>query len=235
MIENEQQVRRISFRHPLYKNVFDSEVENFDYPSLYSYYPLVSNGSTALELTDGSPFLTTSGRLSVFAGSLRPENSNFSKSPLIVPTFYRLGEQGLQNADPYQIIGTPANLDVAHDLEKDDILKLVGEKSEFIPLQQSFSNKVRLRFENLPRFPGVYAVMHGKDTLQHLSFNYKRTESELNYLNADALPFAAVYGDISPVLRKFEEETAITDYWKWFVMLTLLFAILELLIQKLLK
>ncbi|UOY06309.1 BatA domain-containing protein [Muricauda sp. SCSIO 64092] len=228
-----KKITKIAFQHPLYENVFEKRVTNFDYPEVKSFYRTLSNGSVALSFQDGSPFLITSQNCYVFTASLHAENSNFINSPLVVPTFFNIGEQSLKNAALYQTIGQKQSVDVNHRLEQDNILKLGKGEVEFIPLQQSFFNKVRLTFEENPSKDGTYVVLRNNDTLQNLSFNFPRSESKLNYLAATDFGTATVHSSISELFRTLQEDTSITDYWKWFVIFALLFAVLELLIQKL--
>ena len=228
-----EKITKIAFQHPLYENVFEKRVTNFDYPEVKSFYRTLSNGSVALSLQDGSPFLITAQNCYVFTASLDAENSNFINSPLVVPTFFNIGEQSLKNAALYQTIGQKQSVDVNQRLEQDNILKLGKGEVEFIPLQQSFSNKVRLTFEENPPKDGTYVVLRNNDTLQNLSFNFPRSESKLNYLAATSFGTATVHSSISELFRTLQEDISITDYWKWFVIFALLFAVLELLIQKL--
>jgi hypothetical protein len=229
-----QDISGISFQHPLYENVFETEVTNFDYPKVNSFYRMVTKVPSALSYTDVQPFLVSYRNTYVFSASLASDNSNFINSPLVVPTFYNIGENSLKNPSLYQTIGKEGAVDIAHRMGPDNILKLSNSEYEFIPLQQSFSNKVRLEFGDTPKKEGIYAILDGKDTIQNLSFNYLRDESRLNYLEASTLKDISTYTNIPRLFEKLREDTSITDYWKWFVIFALLFAVLELLIQKLL-
>ncbi|MEM1259362.1 MAG: BatA domain-containing protein [Bacteroidota bacterium] len=229
-----QNISKIVFEHPLFQNVFQKEVINFDYPTVYSFYGNRFNGEVALSFDDGSPFLLSQANCFVFTASLAQENSTFINSPLVVPTFYNIGEMSLKNPSLYQTVGKNQRVDIAQRVGRDNILKLRSSENEFIPLQQSFSNKVQLEFGENPENDGIYAVMDGNDTIQNLSFNYPRNESLLNYLNGTDIISFSVYNNIPDVFEKFREDASTTDYWKWFVIFVLLFAVLELLIQKLL-
>ena len=229
-----QNISRIAFEHPLFKNVFQKEVTNFDYPKVSSFYGNSFNGSVALSFDDGSPFLLSQGNCYVFTASLAQENSTFINSPLVVPTFYNIGDMSLKNPSLYMTVGKNQSVDIAQRISRDNILKLNGSENEFIPLQQSFSNKVQLEFGENPKNDGIYAVMNGNDTIQNLSFNHPRNESVLDYLNGTDIAGFFTYDSIPDLFKKLREDISITDYWKWFVIFALLFAVLELLIQKLL-
>ena len=234
IIPFEQRITAIAFQHPLYTGVFQSEVQNFDYPKANSSVKVTSNSSQILSFSSGTPFLTGQNNIFVFTASLAKENSDFINSPLVVPTFYNIGDNSLKNSELYLTLGTEGKVDIPYTLKKDNILKLTKSDYEFIPLQQSFSNKISLNFEEPPNSEGVYAVMDGNDTLRNLSFNFPRDESALLYNTPESLNPKTVNSDISAFFADLQEDSAITPYWKWFVILALLFAMLELLIQKLL-
>lgn len=233
-ISSEQRVSGISFEHPLYQNVFEKEVTNFDYPKVNSYYKMSSKLPTALSYDDFQPFLAVYRNTYVFSASMNRENSNFIGSPLIVPTFFNIGEKSLKNPALYQTVGTKRTIDVLRTLGQDNILKISNAENEFIPLQQTFSNKVQLEFGENPKKEGIYSILDGKDTVQNLSFNYARQESQLSYLNSTDFAEAKIYNSIPKLFDELREDTSISNYWKWFVIFALLFAMLELLIQKLL-
>ena len=234
LIPDDRNISKIAFGHPLYQNVFEKEVVNFNYPQVSTLYGIKSHNTAILSYDDGSPFLLSKGNCFVFNASLAPENSNFINSPLVVPTFYNIGEMSLKNPSLYQTIGKGQSIDVSKQLGQDNILTLRSDENEFVPLQQSYANKIRLQFDHNPGKDGIYAIMDGTDTIQNISFNYPRHESDLNYLNDANLDGVLKYSTIPNLFKKLKEETSITDYWKWFVIFALLFAVLELLIQKLL-
>jgi len=228
-----QEIASISFNHPLYRNVFESQVTNFDYPSVNTYYGS-NGGNAALNFSNGAPFLVTNEDCYLFTASLATENSNFINSPLIVPTFYNIGENSLKNASLYVTLGDKAEVAIAQNLGQDDILKIAKDQREIIPFQQSYPNKVQLRFDDEPQEDGSYAVLRENDTIQFLSFNYPRTESLLNYGSIQENETISAFSGLPELAEKLAEDTSITNYWKWFVIFALLFAVLELLIQKLL-
>ncbi len=228
----EQNISTINFAHPLFENVFEKKVNNFEYPKVKSYYRINNSGSPILSYTNGTPLLSNHGNVYVFSASLNTENSNFKGSPLIVPTLYNIAALSLRVPDLYQTIGSKTTIDIATQLEKDNIVKLTNDNLEFIPLQQSFSNKLSLTFEDLPKEDGIFSVLNKRDTLQHISFNHDRAESQLSYPSLDYISSAQQYASIPQLFEDLDESNAITDYWKWFVIFALIFALLELLIQK---
>jgi hypothetical protein len=231
-IEQEQKITSIAFDHPLFENVFEKRVSNFDYPNAKTYWSITTSSPQLLSFANNAPFLVGNSNVFVFTASLNNENSNFKNAPLIVPTFYNIGINSLKNPELYATIGENTVIDVSKNIEKDHVLKVVKTGIEFIPLQQSFSNKVRLTFLDNPNTDGIYSLIDANDTLRNLSFNYQRKESVLRYQNMDDFIVSTIQNDIPEVFENMAKDNSITQYWKWFIIFALVFALVEVLIQK---
>ncbi|MBR9854711.1 MAG: hypothetical protein GYB37_09060 [Algicola sp.] len=231
-VSSETQLTTISFNHPLYRNVFEQEVTNFQYPTIKEHFGVQTNLSTALAMDGGNPFLIGDDSLFVFTVPLKLENSNFINSPLIVPTFYNMAQSSLRLPQLYQTLGNPATMDVATEIGNDDILKVTKEGYEFIPLQQNFPARVRLTFDQNPIEDGIYSIARNDQILQNISFNYPRAESQLKYLDLGTLQNVNTLDSIPELFEYLKAESNIHAYWKWFVILALLLALIEVLIQK---
>ncbi|NDV42802.1 hypothetical protein GTK07_05640 [Muricauda sp. 40Bstr401] len=222
----------IAFDHPLYRNVFEKQVTNFQYPSVKEYFKVQSTLPNILALEGGDAFLSGTDGLYIFSTPLELENSNFKNSPLIVPTFYNMAISSLKAPELYHTLGVPSAIDVATRLGSDDILSVAKEGYEFIPLQQTFPNRVRLSFDQNPTEDGIYTISQNGNALQNISFNYPRSESRLNYLDLENFSQANMQDSVTSVFEQFEQDNNITAYWKWFVILALLLALIEVIIQK---
>lgn len=231
-VVSEIRLTQITFDHPLYRNVFEQRVTNFQYPFVKAYYNVQTSLPIALAMDGGNPFLLGDDGFYVFTVPLELENSNFINSPLIVPTFYNVAQSSLQQSRPYQTIGETSVVDVPAEMGNDEILKVSKEEYEFIPLQQSFPNRVRLTFDQNPTEDGIYGIEQNQQLLQNISFNYPRTESQLKYLDLGSLENVNTMDSIPELFEYLKAENDIAAYWKWFVILALLLALIEVLIQK---
>ena len=231
-VVSETRLTEITFDHPLYRNVFEQRVTNFQYPFVKAYYNVQTSLPIALAMDGGNPFLLGDDGFYVFTVPLELENSNFINSPLIVPTFYNMAQSSLQQSRPYQTIGETSVVDVPAEMGNDEILKVSKEGYEFIPLQQSFPNRVRLTFDQNPTEDGIYGIVQNQQTLQNISFNYPRTESQLKYLDLVSMENVNTMDSIPELFEYLKAENDIAAYWKWFVILALLLALIEVLIQK---
>lgn len=234
-VNRKQEITNINFKHPLFSNVFERTVSNFQYPSANGYWQINTNLTPILSYANNSSFLAGRKGFYVFSSSLDLENSTFRNSPLIVPTLYKMGFESLAQESLYSTIGNGLNLVIPVQLQKDAILKITKTDFEFIPQQQLLTNKVALTFVDNPKEDGNYKVISGDKTLKTISFNYPRTESNLEYADFEQLNASSKQSSIADLFEDLEKDDRIKELWKWFVILALLFALIEIGIQKFMK
>ena len=235
----ERKVTKINFNHPLFSTVFEKKIDNFQYPTTKTSFSLSSTTPSVLTYDNQSAFMTSiPGDLSsvyVFAAPINKSNSNFQNSPLIVPTFYNMAQSSQKTGINAIIIGESQPFVVDALLSKDEILTIKNATESFIPVQQLLNTKVKMTFGDNPTEAGNFSIFNGADFVQNISFNYNRTESNLSLANPDAVAQFKEIDDIESVFNTIQMDRTDTQIWKWFVILTLLFLALELLIQKFVK
>jgi hypothetical protein len=233
---NEKKITSIKYSHPLLANVFDKQVTNFQYPKVNTFYSLLSSAANSvLDYEDGSSFLSNSGNVYSFTSALNDENSNFKNSPLIVPVIYNMGKQSLKLAQLYYTIGVENTIDIKTKLSQDDILTLNSENHSVIPLQRTFSNKVELVTTDFPDKDGINTVKNKETVLKNLSYNYNRSESNLNYFDLSSIENVSIKNTVDSTLQDIKSTTNVNVLWKWFVIFALAFLIIEMLILKFFK
>ena len=233
---NEKRITNINFSHPLFKDVFSKKISNFQYPKVNSYFKFNNqNLFKILNFEDGNPFLANRNNIYVFSSSLNNTNSNFKNSPLIVPTLYNIGKQSLLLSKPYYKIGVENKIDILTSLKQDEILTLVKNDARVIPQQQTFKNKVLLTTNDTPEIAGIYKVSKNDESIQNISYNYDRAESELRYANLVDYPNTTISNSIKEVINNIKSSTKVNELWKWFVIFALVLLIFEMLILKFFK
>lgn len=239
LANTEKKVTKINFNHPLFSAVFEKKIDNFQYPTTKNSFVLNSNSPSILTYDDQSSFLTSVqndiASVYVFAAPINKLNSNFQNSPLIVPTFYNMAQNNQKTGVNAMIIGENQPLIVDEILTKDEILTIKNTAEKFIPIQQLLNNKVKMTFNDNPLEAGNFGVFNGDNLVQNISFNYNRTESDLTLTNKQATADLNVINDTETVFNTIQTDRTDTQIWKWFVIFTLLFLALELLIQKFVK
>ena len=233
--QQEKLITKIAFSNPLYEGVFDEQVQNFQYPKVNSYFSLNFSGNPILSFENNEPFLLEKEHVFLFSAALNDQNSNFKNSPLIVPSLYNMGKLTISSSRLYFSIGKPEEVSLDLSLQKDEILKLSSPKAGFIPRQQSFQNKVKLFFDDLPSTAGHYNILRDATVLQTLGFNYDRRESNLSYLKPQNLKDFKVLDSVPKVFDEIQSAGEVDLLWKWFAIFALIFLLTEMLILKFFK
>tara|TARA_R110000850_G_scaffold277086_1_gene422361 strand:+ start:92589 stop:94508 length:1920 start_codon:yes stop_codon:yes gene_type:complete len=233
--DREKQITTIHFDHPVFQNVFENEVTNFQYPQVNSYYTLSRKHTPILSFEDRTGFLMQNQNVYFFSSSLAMENSSFTNSPLVVPSFYRIAKQSLPLPDLYYTIGNQNDFAVNITLPRDHILSLRNENTDFIPQQQNSSNKVIITTTDQPETAGTYGIYDKDNLVEYVSFNYNRNESSLQFQNAATWQDTSNFNSINAMFEKVARESNVQNYWKWFVIFALFFLAIELFLLKYLK
>jgi hypothetical protein len=235
----DKKVTKINFNHPVFNSVFEKKIDNFQYPSTKTSFGLNTSSPAILSYDDQSVFLTSVANplssVYVFAAPINKANSNFQNSPLIVPTFYNMAQNTMKTGVNAITIGNNFSFVVDALLAKDEILTVKNYTESFIPIQQLLNTKVKMNFNDNPNEAGNFGIFNNKNLVQNISFNYSRTESNLALANPNAVANYKEIDDIETVFNTIQTDRTDTQIWKWFVMLTLLFLVLEVLIQKFVK
>jgi hypothetical protein len=236
---DEKLITKIHFQHPIFKNVFESQISNFQYPKTKVGFTFTSNGGAILSYQDQSLFLQSSrkgaGNAFVFSAPLNIENSNFQQSPLIVPVFYKLGQSQEKNGVTAQTIGNTDSFFVKANLAKEGVLTLKNETEQFVPIQQILSTKVKMDFGEHPKQAGNFGVFNNKKWIQNISFNYDRSESNLFQNNEKLLSNTKQIDTISSVFDSIQTENNDSQIWKWFLIFALLMLVAETAIIRFVK
>lgn len=236
---NEKQITKINFNHPLFAGVFENKTNNFQYPKIKKAFTISSTTPAILNFDDESPFLiglrNTVSSVYVFSAPVNTSNSNFQQSPLIVPVFYKMALSKLNNGINTNTIGSNTSYLVSVNLAKDEILTVKNTEEQFIPVQQLLNNKVQLFFNDYPEKAGNYTIYDSKKPIENISFNYPRTESNLDQINETLLSDYKTSDSISTIFDTLQSNRSDDQIWKWFIIFALLFLTLEMAIIKFVK
>lgn len=198
-----------------------------------------SNYPQAISYDDQSAFLTTIqkqvGSLFVFSAPINKTNSNFQNSPLIVPTFYKMAMSADKNGVKYETIGYSNPFLITAKLEEDEIVSIKNTSEEFIPMQQIMSDKIKISCGDNPMEAGNFQVIQNKKPIENISFNYDRSESNLTLPGDETLSNLNKIESIESFFDTIQIERTDSQVWKWFIIFTLLFILLEIFIQKFVK
>ena len=235
----EKVISKINFNHPIFTNVFEKKITNFQYPNTKLSFEISNSGPQILGYNDQSSFLSGTkigvATVYVFAAPINKINSNFQNSPIIVPTFFNMAQNAQKTGVTALIIDENQPFIVETLLGKDEIVTIKNESENFIPVQQILNNKVKLTFNDNPKEAGNFGVFSNQKIIENISFNYNRTESNLSNANPDAISDFKEISNVNSIFDTLQTDRIDNQIWKIFVILALLFVVIEILIQKFVK
>jgi len=245
-------VDKINYQHSIYQNVFEKIDENIDLPKLFKYYKLTSKKllrkDFLLQLSNGNDFLAETqslkGRVFILSASLDPLWTNFPKNPIFVPTILNIALIENVQHNLYNIIGKDVTLNIKQfDISNDDVFKIKNDKDfEFIPRHRVFDNIISLNTQNQVIEANNYNLIYDKKTLKGISFNYNRAESQLDFLSSDELKnyvnnnnlknYTVFNSNNKPLKDVIKEYNSGFQLWKLFVVLSLFFLFMEIIVLR---
>ena len=229
---NKKRITEINFKHPIFKEAFKREVSNFAYPEIKKHFTTNGIFTRMLSLEDGEVFLLQKDNLFVFNSAINYENSNFIDSPIIVPTLYGLGKSSFKAKEQYYYIGEKNKFDINLKLQKNEIIKFKKNNKTYIPLQKNQNGKLEIKFDNLELEAGHYHLVNKLDTIKHLSLNFDRNESVLDYHDVNKFGKNISTSNLKDSIEIIKSKVNINGLWKWFVIFALILLVLETLVLK---
>jgi hypothetical protein len=240
----ELKITNINYSHPLFSNVFEKQVENFQYPTVKQQYQLKTyNSSPIISFENQTSFVTevksNNTNIYLFSASINKANSNFKNSPLIVPLFYNFGKYSYNLPQLSYTIGIENTIEISAHIKKDEILSLKNKEIDFIPLQEVQYNKVKLKTSEEPSKSGFYKIKKEQNTLRTVAFNHNREENNLNYADLNEVfknqKNMHISKSINNTFSQLSKQQEINSLFKWFLALAILFLLLEMCILKFFK
>lgn len=231
----QKKISNIVFEHPLYSDVFEKRITNFQYPTINSFYTITSKAPTLLGFEDDKPFLLGFKNNYIATAAFNTQNSNFISSTLIVPTLYNIARQSLETPKLYYTIASYVSFGVAAKLTEDEILNIKDSVVNFIPLQKVKANKVIITTNAYPKSAGTFSINKADEFIESVSYNYNRDETSGIYGDVNNWNGVTPHQNITSLFDAILKENTITDFWKWFALLALVFLIAEMLVLKFYK
>lgn len=251
-----QKVSKLNDAHRIYDDVFEKKPEGIDLPSVKSYLTFKpgrdSRQEEIMRLQNGDLFLADydswKGHTYLCAVPLDESAGNFQLHALFIPTVYKIALYSVPQTRLFYTIGQDEAIEIQGlQLKGDQPLKIsAGDDSfEIIPEQQAEEGKIRLFVHDQILKSGIYKVKQVDSTLAVLAFNYNRTESPNNFESADQLKetletagwnnSAVLDGSVKELRQAVMQLDEGQPLWKIFIILTLLFLLIEVLLIRFLK
>lgn len=241
-INSKFSVKEITKDHPIFKNVFEGEIENIDYPIVKNYYSSIksikSNKKPIYTLENNEIFLSNynnkKSNIYVFNTSLNDSSSNFHKHALFVPTFLNIANNSLVSSNIYNVI---KNDDYFISIpNNNEIFNLKNDIIDIIPTSKLVNGKNRFYTNNQIKKSGQYILYNKKKAVDYIAYNYSSKESLVEYDDLDNLLISSVNTINKEKISDYISST-INDvhFWKSCLILSLLFFGIEIALLKLIK
>ncbi|MBL0049401.1 MAG: BatA and WFA domain-containing protein [Bacteroidetes bacterium] len=244
-------VDKINFAHPLYAGVFDKKrkpTANIDLPIVHQHYVLNkashSNLEYLLKMQNGDVFIgknkVVKGQVYVCSVPLDARFSNLTKHAMFVPTLYNIALYSVVPSQLFYTLGKDESVELpAAVLGTEEVYHLKSTSANFdiIPEHKTTQNGTSILLHNQVAVADNYLVLAGKDSVMGLGFNYDRKESNLECLSTEELEtqlskaefsnFSLLSGTVKAFSNSLREMNQGKRYWKWCIVLALLFLAVE--------
>lgn len=247
---------KIDVKSQLFKNVFNTNTnqlpDNTNLPYFRARYriSLSANTQKEMELIDGMPLLISSkfekGNIFVFLAAIDRNNSNLGRHALFIPIFYNMLISKSNIEKLYNLIDDEFVLISDSEPKNEKIFHIINStlQTDFIPGIRNLNGRIQLFPEGRILNSGNYFANTSNQSIP-ISFNYSTTESELINFSVDELKEKIETNKItnSKILvgsdLNIKAELIATnnnnDLWKIFILLALLFLVIEVLLLRFLN
>jgi hypothetical protein len=236
----------VHFKDPFFIGVFEKENQALNLANVSKAYRINSaSGFPLLDFRNGAPLFLRSGTQSfLLTTSLQEDFGSFTSNALFPTLLLRAGEFASQNFPLFATIGKDANIPIQKEVDGEQPIKLVNGKISFIPSTRKLNGQTKISIagmEAIERLKAGTYFIQNEDTLGLLAVNYDRNESAMNLKNADEIVDELENGGIKNIkfnsvkdgqsLSEIQIDKPI-EYWRSFLLLSLLFLFIEMALIK---
>jgi hypothetical protein len=237
---------KIFYTNPYFEQVFTSQSDKPSLPNVYQHFALSSlNLKPLVNLENGDPLLaylpTSQGDLFLSSTALNSASSTLAQHPILAPVLINAALFQGSQPRPYLRAGNAQDYQFFNlNLKGAGALRVKLPLEENIPPQRQMSQGFKVFSPpRLPK-PGNYPLTWQDSTVAHLALNVDARESDLNYLEPQALLSSFNKAQYT-ILEANNPSNFGMEYkqlyegrvlWPWFIGLTLFFLVIEMLLIK---
>ena len=248
--EMELKINQFSTKHPIYKNVFTKPIDKISYPFSTQSYTLnrKKTNTQIIGYANKEDFLTEyeykNGNIYQFSSPLNKSYNNFTEHALFVPTMINITTSSVLLETPYYIVGNNQNINIKYYKDNKNI-RIIGENIDIIPTV-TYKNGIQLlNYNNQIKKNGIYSIMNNNQIIDKIAFNYNTNESKISLLSNKEIQKFITENNINNInfispknlnIKKIiKEQNFGKEYWKIFLLLSLLFFAIEIFLLKIIK
>lgn len=235
------------FDNPFFENVFEERSQSVIMPKAIPSLRWGMDRNALLQFNNELPFLSVmdrKGKLYVMASGLSSASTDFAAHGLFVPVMYRIAASSKRDTEKlYYTLNDDFVSIKADTLVGEEPLRMIGEQ-ELVPSQRRLGNRVLM---DLPKFSltqGFYYVIQSTDTMGLLAFNLDKEESRMEQYQPEEVKALLGGGDNVDIFEAESTEAFSNEIkerylgkplWRYALMLSLLFLLVEILLIRFLK
>jgi len=248
-------VEGVNLKSKVFKNVFTQWEDRIDLPAVSKHFGTATRTTASSErlltLANGEPLLSSykkeKGNSYVLSAPLRDSWTNFHRHALFVPAFYNIALNSVTNSVSTEIIGSDELIPISSRLGNSEKLEIsnIQNNGSFIPERVARAEGNGVFVHDQIRTDGHYLLRSEKgDTLQPISFNFNRAESDMNFLTTEEFVQLAkglgisnleiVEGSTESLANQVQELHDGKQLWRLFLILALLCLLFETVLIRIL-
>ena len=249
----QQDVNQIVYNHKIFDGVFENQEEKLNLPIVRQHYKMSkkynTNKQLILSLEMGDDFINNysyeMGNVYLFSSPLNIESSNFSNHALFVPIMYNVALMSAKTSSLFYRIGEQQYFDPPATVNSGHTYHLQSENFDIIPTERFTGGKRKLYLHNQLKKAGNYELTSQGEIKDIIAFNYKKKESDPALHSINEVEEILAKRDIKNINinKKINQKTVNImqelslgkSYWKLFIILSLLFLLIEISLIKFLK
>lgn len=250
-------VDKINYESNIYAGVFEKKQHpNMDMPAASKHYAIShstrSTSESLMKFDNGDDLLTechyNKGNIYILACPLNNSFSNLQQHAIFVPTMYNIGLFSSNNPQSYYTFGDGQPIEAPNiSLPQNVFFKIQGNKDSIsvLPERRVINDNTFLFLHNQLSQAGNFNLMAGDSLVSGISFNYNRLESNLQCLvsadietvcsKAGLKNFSVMAVTNASLPSLLTEVNRGTYYWKYCILIALLFLAAEEAILRLMK
>jgi hypothetical protein len=245
LVDNEVSISPLSVSSVFLKDAYKQIPSNLLLPQIKTYYRLNSSprSDKIVYLKDGSEILTKTdfGSGSVFQSSVPfDSNTNYISSELFVITQLKIA---FSKRKMQSIASEINSINPVYLPETSGLIHLKKGGLDFVTESYTHSSGSRFWLNDAISVSGIYSVFNSEELpIAKLALNYSRKESHQNYLEEKSIEeifvntqFTMNKNNMASVLKSTQELQNGSQLWKVFILVCLIFLLIEILLLRFVK
>jgi hypothetical protein len=247
-------LKNINFQHPFFNDIFENEKlisGKLDLPKTTGKFNVLGynkNYNTLFSFQNNAPYFLQSalkdGMIYVCYAPLNNRYNNFQNHSLFVPTMYKMALLSKKQYPLSYTIASQNTINLNTISNTQNALHLVNKvaKIDVIPEIKQNQNYTSITLNNQILNDGIYTLEQLKETLLNTAFNYKRSESNVEFYNKQMLTeiflknnyknLTYIEASKQELTQTIKEINVGIQLWKYCILLSLLFLLFEILLLR---